>query len=182
MVIKLDALDISLIALFATLTTIGAYFQIPLLLVPITLQTLFTYLSGTLLGGRRGALSQLIYVLMGTLGLPVYAGGKAGITHLFGPTGGFLIGFIVGSYVIGVIIKNKETPGYIDFLLAIVFGTLIIYASGISVLYYFVRGSLKVLISSIIPFLPGDGLKILLASYISYKCRPTVKLLLPRAR
>ena len=108
MVIKSDALDTSLIAIFATLTTLGAYIHIPLTPIPITLQTLFTYLSGTLLGGRLGALSQLVYVLMGMLGLPVYAGGKAGITHLFGPTGGFLLGFILASRITLCNMRIKE--------------------------------------------------------------------------
>jgi biotin transport system substrate-specific component len=75
-------------AMFGAITAIGAYIVIPLPLVPITLQTFFVSLAAALLGGTLGALSQVIYVLIGVLGLPVFAGGKGGFGVLMGPTGG----------------------------------------------------------------------------------------------
>ena len=75
-------------ALFGALTAVGAYIIIPLPPVPITLQTLFLGLAALLLGGRLGALSQTVYVLLGVIGLPVFAGGKAGLGVLLGPDGG----------------------------------------------------------------------------------------------
>ena len=73
----------------------------PLYPVPLTLQTLFTYLAGAVLGPSLGALSQVIYILLGGIGLPVFAGGKAGFGTLLGPTGGYLFGFIAASFAIG---------------------------------------------------------------------------------
>ncbi len=83
-------IDVALVGLFAALTAVGAYVAVPLPFspVPVTLQTLFVYLSGLVLGGRRGALSQLVYLLLGASGIPVFAGGRGGVGVIFGPTGG----------------------------------------------------------------------------------------------
>ncbi|MFA6414125.1 MAG: biotin transporter BioY, partial [Syntrophales bacterium] len=75
-------------SMFGALTAAGAYIMIPLPPVPITLQTFFVSLAGALLGGYLGAMSQVVYVLLGVIGLPVFAGGKAGAGVLLGPTGG----------------------------------------------------------------------------------------------
>jgi biotin transport system substrate-specific component len=99
-------------ALFGALTAIGAFIVIPLQPVPITLQSLFTCLAGILLGSSVGAMSQIVYVLLGIIGLPVFAGGKAGIGVLLGPTGGYLLGFIAAALVIGQIVRMKRNPGY----------------------------------------------------------------------
>jgi len=74
-------------SMFGALTAVGAYIMIPLPPVPVTLQTLFVFLAGALLGGSLGALSQVVYILLGVIGLPVFAGGKAGAGVLLGPTG-----------------------------------------------------------------------------------------------
>ena len=91
------------IALFATLTATGAYIVLPLPFtpVPFTLQLLFTLLSGLVLGPQDGAISQLVYMALGILGVPVFAGGNAGLGVLIGPTGGYLVGFVLASYVVG---------------------------------------------------------------------------------
>jgi biotin transport system substrate-specific component len=86
-------------AMFGAITAVGAYMIIPLPLVPLTMQTFFVSLAPALLGGALGALSQVIYVLIGVIGFPVFAGGKAGLGVLMGPTGGYLVGFIVGAYI-----------------------------------------------------------------------------------
>lgn len=172
-------LDLSLAAIFAALTVVGSYIHVPLVPVPITLQTLFTYLSGAILGSRLGALSQLIYVLLGALGLPVYAGGRGGIVHLVGPTGGYLIGFVAGAYVLGKIMEQRRNPGYAWLLLATSMGTIVIYLLGILVLSYWVGGLREAFTLGVIPFLPGDALKTILASYIALKTRPLVKAFIP---
>ena len=93
------------IALFTTLTAIGAYIVLPLPFtpVPFTLQLLFTLLSGLVLGARDGALSQLVYLALGIMGVPVFAGGNAGLGALVGPTGGYLVGFVLAAYVVGYV-------------------------------------------------------------------------------
>ncbi|MDE7225370.1 MAG: biotin transporter BioY [Ruminococcus sp.] len=96
-----------LISLFAALSAVGAFIKIPMPFCPITLQILFTTLAGVLLGGRDGALSVGIYVLLGLAGVPVFTGG-GGISYILHPTFGFLIGFIIGAYVTGKICHSGE--------------------------------------------------------------------------
>ena len=110
-------------SMFGAATAVGAFISIPIPPVPITLQTLFTYLAGALLGGRLGALSQFVYLLLGVMGLPVFALGKAGFGVLFGPTGGYIIGFIGSAYVIGTMIETKNNPGILWILLSLIAGT-----------------------------------------------------------
>ena len=97
-------------ALFAALTGAVAWFKIPLPFtpVPITLQTLMVLLSGAMLGPIYGALSMVIYLLLGAIGLPVFAGGSSGVGALLGPTGGYLLSYPVAAFVIGLIAKKDK--------------------------------------------------------------------------
>ena len=92
---KIKTKDFITVSLFAALTAVGAFISIPLGAVPITLQLLFTLLSGILLRENLGALSQIVYISLGLIGLPIFAGGKGGIGILLSPTFGFLIGYII---------------------------------------------------------------------------------------
>lgn len=159
-------------AMFGALTAIGAFIVIPLQPVPITLQTLFTGLAGVLLGGYGGALSQIVYILLGILGLPVFAGGKAGIGTLLGPTGGYLIGFVVGAYVIGKIVEAKKEAGLFWIVLALVVGDMLIYTLGTFQLAHLTGFSLtKALMIGTVPFLPGDLFKLAATSLLALKMR-----------
>jgi biotin transport system substrate-specific component len=159
-------------AMFGAMTAIGAFIVIPLQPVPISLQSLFCGLAGILLGGYTGALSQVVYVLLGIIGLPVFAGGKAGLGTLFGPTGGYLIGFIIAAFVIGKMVEVRREPGLIWMGMALVVGNLVIYALGILQLSFVADISLiKSLLVGVIPFLPGDLLKLVAAAMIGLKLR-----------
>ncbi len=168
----MNTLDISLSALFAVLTMIGAWISIPIGIVPITLQTLFTYLAATLLGAKRGALSQLIYIMIGVTGLPVFAGGHGGAEVLFGPTGGYLIGFIIGAFITGKLYEIREKPSFIWILFCILIGTFVIYILGILQLSYWIGSIREAIIVGILLFLPGDIIKMILASYLTLKIQP----------
>lgn len=162
-------------AMFGAVTAVGAFIIIPIPPVPITLQTLFTALSGALLGGSLGALSQVIYVLLGIIGLPVFAGGKAGLGVLFGPTGGYLIGFIAGSYIIGKIIEIKNNAGLFRIVIAMVIGFLVLYTIGILQLSVVAKlGFAKALSVGMIPFLIGDAVKIAVATFVTLKLRKRI--------
>lgn len=164
-------------ALFAALTAVGAFIVIPSYPVPVTLQTLFTYLAGAVLGGSLGALSQLIYLLLGCIGLPVFAGGEAGLGVLLGPTGGYLMGFIVGSFIIGKLVETKGNPSFTWILISMVIGTLAIYTLGVIQLSLWLKTSIEHAISlGVLPFLIGDSLKILLASFITLRVRKILSL------
>jgi biotin transport system substrate-specific component len=159
-------------SLFGALTAVGAYIIIPLPPVPITLQTLFLGLAGTLLGARLGALSQVVYLLLGILGLPVFAGGKAGLGVLFGPTGGYLIGFVAAAFVIGKLAALKARPGFAWLCLSLVAGAVVIYTLGILQLSLIARLTpAKAMVVGLLPFLPGDGIKIVLTAMIALKLR-----------
>ena len=84
-----------LVSLFAALLCVSSYVVIPIGPVPVTLQVLFVLLAGAVLGAKMGALSVVIWVMLGAFGLPVFAGGKAGPMVLLGPTGGYLLGFVI---------------------------------------------------------------------------------------
>ncbi|MBW2028162.1 MAG: biotin transporter BioY [Deltaproteobacteria bacterium] len=159
-------------ALFGAATAVGAYIIIPFPIVPITLQTLFVALAASLLGGRLGALSQFIYLLLGIIGLPVFSGGKAGFGVLMGPTGGYLVGFIVGAYVTGRLmeIREKTTIAWTAFSIAA--GFVVIYILGVTQLSLVAKMALSKAISvGVIPFLIGDCLKVVLATLVVKKTR-----------
>lgn len=147
-------------ALMTALTAVGAYLIIPLPFspVPITLQTFFVLLSGRLLGKKYGVLSQIVYLLLGTAGLPIFSGGRGGIGILVGPTGGFLISFLAAAWIAGHYTDNKIKNFFI--YCAAVLSNYIIG----SIYFMFITGNglIASLNMTIIPFVPGDIFKILL--------------------
>jgi biotin transport system substrate-specific component len=164
-------------SMFGALTAIGALISLPLQPVPVTLQTLFLYLAGSLLGGRLGALSQIIYVILGVIGLPVFSGGKAGLGVFMGPTGGYLLGFIAGAYVTGKIVEARKKPGLVWIVLAMLMGTAVVYMLGVTQLVLIGKLSIeKALAVGVLPFLPGDALKIAAASVITMKVKDRIRL------
>jgi len=171
---KLRVQDILNVALFSALTAIGALISIPLPFspVPITLQTMFTYMAGALLGSYSGALSQLIYVLMGVTGLPIFAKGSAGISVLLGPTGGYLAGFIPGAFVIGKLAEIKKNPSFRWLLICMTAGTAVFYVLGVLQLMNWVRiGVKEAVVFGVLPFIVGDALKMLAAAYMTIRIR-----------
>jgi len=170
--LKINIRQMTLVSLFAALTAVGAFISIPLYPIPITLQTLFTLLAGMTLGSVLGATSQAVYVLLGIIGLPVFAGFKAGIGILFGPTGGFLLGFIISSYIIGKIIELKKEKNIFYYFLAGLSGTVIIYIIGVTQLSLVTgMGIKRAVVVGMFPFLPGDILKVIAASFIASKLK-----------
>lgn len=169
---KINIRQMTLISLFAALTAVGAFISIPLYPVPLTLQTLFTLLAAMTLGSVIGTSSQIIYVMLGVIGLPVFAGFKAGMGILFGPTGGFLFGFIISAYIIGKIIELKKEKNFFYYFLAGLSGMVIIYITGITQLSLVTGiGVKKAITVGMLPFLPGDILKIIAASFIASKLK-----------
>ena len=168
--IKLKTVDIFKSALFSTLTAIGAYISIPLPFseVPITLQTMFTYLAGAILGGYLGAFSQVIYILIGVAGFPIFAGGGSSISVLIGPSGGYLIGFIIAALVIGELKKVKR--GVVWLFICMVVGTIIIYVLGVVQLMNWTKISLnQAILIGVLPFIFGDLIKVFIATYITQR-------------
>ena len=161
-------------ALMAALTAAGAYIAIPIGPVPIVLQNLFVMLAGLLLGGRWGLISVGVYLLAGAVGLPVFAGGTGGVGKFVGPTGGYLLGFAAAAYLIGLISEKGGGRVAID-VLAMIAGTAVIYAFGVSWLKAVTGMSLAKAVSvGMLPFLIGDALKIAAAIPIARAIRPLI--------
>ena len=147
----------------ALITALGSQIEIPLLPVPITGQTFGVLLVGALLGSRRGPASMLVYVGMGALGLPVFAGGASGLARLAGPTAGYLVGFVVAAGIVGLLSQRGWDRRIVSTAAALAIGTLVIYAFGVAWLAHFV-GWGRVLATGVFPFLVGDALKLCLAA------------------
>jgi biotin transport system substrate-specific component len=131
---KFKTKDMLLVSIFTVLMVIGAFVRIPFPLLPVTLQPFFCAFSGILLGSRLGALSQLIYVALGLIGLPVFSQG-GGIMYILTPSFGFLLGFIAGAFVTGRVselLKKRSLPSNFASVMA---GLAVIYALGIPYMY-----------------------------------------------
>jgi biotin transport system substrate-specific component len=133
--------------------------------VPITGQTLAVLLVGMLLGRTRGSLAMLAYLAEGAAGLPVYAGGTAGLARLLGPTGGYLVGFVVAAFVAGFLAERGWDRHVVTTILAMILGNIAIYCCGLLWLTHFI-GSAHLLALGLLPFLPGDAIKIVIAAIL----------------
>lgn len=135
---------------------------LPFTPVPITGQTLAVLLVGAALGSRRGAAAVLLYLAEGLAGLPVFAGGGAGLAHLLGPTGGYLVGFVAAAWVAGRLAEQgwdrRGRTAWLVFLLA----EVALYLPGLAWLALYV-GPQRVLALGLYPFVVGDLLKMALA-------------------
>jgi biotin transport system substrate-specific component len=153
---------------FVVLTTLGAFVRIPLPFtpVPITLQTLFVLLGASFLGGNLGSITQLTYILLGVLGLPIFTGAGSGLVYLAGPTGGYLFGFVLASFFTGHFIKYSENNFFLT--LAIVFSAdLVLLLCGTLWLeFIFGYPMTKILMIGFIPFIPGDLLKVITVTFL----------------
>ncbi len=173
--------DLSYMSLFTALIAVGAFIQIPIPVVPFTLQFLFTTLAGLLLGGRWGAMSVGAYLVLGLMGLPVFTQG-GGIGYVLIPTFGYLIGFCVAAYVTGTIASKARTPSYGRLLVANFVGLGIVYLFGMA--YYFwishwylnnPIGIWALFLYCFVLAVPGDIALCFLAAVIGKRLIPVVK-------
>jgi biotin transport system substrate-specific component len=147
--------------------------------VPITLQTLGVMLSGSVLGARLGpkyaALSQILFLLLVMTGLPLLSGGRGGIGVFFSPSGGYLIGWIVGAYVIGFLTYRMKNISFVKILLVnILGGIFIVYLFGIPIQAFMMNIPLaKTVILSMV-YLPGDFIKVIVASLLAIKLQKSI--------
>lgn len=134
---KFSARDITMTAVFAALAVVAAMLvRYGGSVVPFSLLPFVVMLAGGLLGARLGALSIVVYILLGLVGVPVFATPPfGGPVYVLQPTFGFLLGFAGGAYVIGALLKNREKSGFIRYFLAMVAGLVVIYLIGLPYLY-----------------------------------------------
>lgn len=176
---KLTTKNMILVSLFTGLTAIGASISIPVGEVSITMQSLFVILSGHILGPKLGPLSQIVYLILGLIGLPIFAGFTGGLQSIMKPSFGFIISFILASYIVGKISHSKNKFNKKRIYLASLAGSIVMYLVGIPYMYYMINiimgkaFSFNAIIQmGCILFLPGDLLKLILASSIAGKILP----------
>ncbi len=167
------------ISFFAAMTAVGGMIRIPTLIVPITLQTLFVYLSGDLLGSKRGAYSQLLFLTLGLMGIPVFAMG-GGPGYILQPTFGYLASFPIAAWVIGTTVKKlRNSESWLKWITANGVGFIIINTMGVVYLYininFIVHQQLswkQALWGGVLIFVPGEIVKIILAAALAKRLKP----------
>ena len=177
------------IALFAAVICVGCFIMIPLGPVPIVLQNALCILTAVLLGGLFAGAPVALFLLAGLIGLPVYSGGSSGIGVWMGPTGGFLPGYLLGAIVAGFIagkpsVEQKKITwkNALRVSLAILAGMVILYIPGVIRFSFWATAAGKVpaektafaytMAACVIPYIPGDLLKTVVAIPVALKLRP----------
>ena len=168
---KITTQDICSIAIMTAVTAVMAQISIPMPLgVPMTMQTFAITLAAVILGSKRGALSIFIYVLLGAIGVPVYANFSGGFQNLVGPTGGFLLSFPIMAFVIGLGMKYRKKKGM--FALFLILGTVLNYVVGVLMFCVITQSSVMAGISAcVLPFIPTAIIKAVLASVLGFQIR-----------
>lgn len=171
---------LTLVSIFLALIIVGAFIKIPIPLVPFTLQFLFTSLAALLLHPKLASITVSIYILMGLIGLPVFAEG-GGLYYIFKPTFGYIIGFLIATYVTSRLVYNKS-QSYLALLKACLIGLLIVYTCGmlyyyfISVLYLHDPIAIKSLfLYCFILAVPGDIFICFFAAIVGKRLIPIIK-------
>lgn len=168
--------SITVTALFAALIAGGTFVSVPLPFspVPIVLQNLFIVLAGLTLGPVRGAGAAALYLLAGALGAPVFAGAAGGIAHFAGPTGGFLAGYFLAALTAGLIAGSPKPGAALPsfrIILAAVPAFLVVYIPGVIRLKSFTGSWTGALAAGLLPFLPGDAVKAIIAAAVTPRLR-----------
>ena len=180
---RIKTLDMVYIAIGAALIAVCSMISIPTV-VPFTLQTFAVFTVLSLLDGKRGTLSVVVYILMGAVGLPVFSGFKGGIGVLFGNTGGYILGFVfMGLIYMLLLTLSGKNSGHklLTEAAVLLLGLLVCYAFGTAwfmVLYLKTTGEVglrTVLSWCVFPFIIPDLLKLAIALFISRRVRPMIK-------
>lgn len=164
-------------ALFVALIAIGAFVRITLPYIPFTLQTLFVILAGLLLGPKGSFITVCCYLLLGLVGIPIFAQG-GGLSYIFKPSFGYLIGFAFGSALSGFLSRGKE-PGIKKLMVANFSGMLVIYAFGLVYFYLITLLYLKqpialgaLLVHGFLLTIPSDILVCIIAAFLGKRLIP----------
>jgi biotin transport system substrate-specific component len=170
------------VAVTVLFTTLGAYAEVSLpgSLVPVTLQSMVVILSGVMLGPTLGAAAMIAYVALGAAGVPVFAGGGAGIGHLFGPTGGYLLAFPAAAASAGLIAGRvqRDAAGALRLLAGLTVGSLVIFAGGVPWLAFYTGSVERAIAAGFTPFLLGSVIKLVGAFAVAWRLRErTLRLL-----
>ena len=173
---KLSTKDLIICAIFASITAILSQISIPLpfTTVPLTMQVFAVALTGVVLGSKKAFISQLIYVFIGAIGIPVFSQMSGGIAIITGPTGGFILGFPIMAATIGYFTEKFKYPTYI--LVGMIIGLFLDYIVGTAMFSLVTKMAFNQAIKAcVLPFIPIDIIKILLATYVGISALKRVK-------
>lgn len=170
----MNSRKITTAALLAAIICILSPVTIPLAPVPITLATLAVYFVSAVVGWQYGLVSVVVYIALGCLGLPVFSGFSGGLQKLAGPTGGYIIGYLPCALVIGFMVGRQPQRKWI-YPVSMVLGTLACYLCGITWFILQTKMALPAALAAcVLPFLPGDAIKIVCASILAFRLRPRI--------
>jgi biotin transport system substrate-specific component len=176
---KLAAIDLAEIAIFVGLMIVGAFVKIPFPMVPLTFQTVFCSLSGLLIGWKKGSIAMIIYMIMGLVGIPIFTAG-GGIAYVVKPSFGYIVGFIFGALLSGLIIGKDKKVSLVRYIVASLSALAIDYLIGI--LYFVVLWKINNypnLWSSIVTYnllyIPKDLVLCILAGLVAWKVAPMIE-------
>lgn len=169
---KFSIQDLTTIGVCTAVIVIMAQISIPMPLgVPITMQTFAITLTAIILGGKKGAVASLIYVLLGAIGIPVFAGFTGGYQYLVGPTGGFLISFPIMAYMIGLAAEKKKESNVI-FITGLVLGTIVNYVVGVAMFCAITNsGIITGITACVLPFIPTAIVKAVAAAILGLQIK-----------
>lgn len=168
--------DMVFTAMFAALIAVCSILSIPIGEVPVTLQTFAVCLTAAMLGWKRGTVAVLVYILLGAVGVPVFAGMSGGIGILAGPTGGYIIGFIATALIVGFA-ADRYARRALPLTVAMVLGVLACYVFGTA--WFMIvtgMGLIESLMLCVVPFLLFDAVKIALAMILSNRLSKVIRL------
>ena len=163
---------------FTAVIAIMAQISIPMPLgVPMTMQTFAITLASVVLGAKLSALSSLVYILLGAVGVPVLANFSGGFAKFIGPTGGFLISFPIMAFIIGYGVEHKDKfKGF--FVICLILGTVVNYVIGVAMFCVLTQSTVMAGLSAcVIPFIPTAIIKAILASIIGFTIRKRMKVM-----
>src|SRR5688500_10230669 len=159
--------SVGLVIVFSLFIAAAAQFAIHIGPIPVTGQSFAVLLTGALLGSRLGAAAVIAYLVEGAVGLPFFAGGAAGIARFFGPTGGYLLAFPAAAFVTGAFAEHGWDKNYPQAVAAMAIGSALIFFGGWA--WYSVLTNTPPVTAfqiAVLPFLPGDVIKISLAAAV----------------
>lgn len=163
-----------LCALFAAMTAVLSQIAIPIGPVPVNLATFAVYCAGAILGAKMGAVSMAVWALLGVVGIPVFTMFRSGPGTLLGPTGGFILGYVVAAFLIGLVVeKGNKHNRFFPYPLAMLLGAAAFFLLGTG--WFMISthaGIAEALSLCVLPFIPGDLVKIVLATVLAHRLRP----------
>lgn len=156
-------------ALFAALLAVCSQIAIPFSVIPINLALFAIWMAGACMGPLYGTVSVCVYIALGAVGIPVFVGFKGGIQVLAGPTGGYILGYLIGAATCGAIIAVNRRK-FVLYPIAMLIGCALCYAFGTAWFMILTEQTLlPALTTCVLPFIPGDVIKIALAATLSYR-------------